>query len=147
MAAFSFDQPCMDWNAKDLFQEYRRFREQVEFVFKGPLSQQKPADRAGWLGLWIGQHGREIYKTFTWLSGEKEDPEVVLQKFEDYVLPQRNKRIARFQFNRRSQLDGETFDNFVKDLRLLAMECDFTDSDDLLVDALIRGVFHKKVQE
>ena len=42
---------------------------------------------------------------------------------------------------------GESFDNFLKDLLILAMDCEYTDADDMLVDNIVRGVYHKKVQE
>lgn len=41
------------------------------FVFEGPLSEQSAKQHAGWLGTWIGEQGREIYKTINWTEGEK----------------------------------------------------------------------------
>ena len=77
----------------------------------------------------------------------REDPDKVLEKYEAYVSPRKNKRIARFRFHQRVQKEGETFDTFLKDLRLLAMDCQFDNTDDILVDAIISGARHKKVQE
>ena len=62
----TFDQPSLDWNAADLYQEFERFKNHCTFVFNGPLSEKSDTDKAGWIGLWIGQQGREIYKTFNW---------------------------------------------------------------------------------
>ena len=136
----------MDWNATDTYQEFKRFKEHVSFVFAGPLSKASPAERAGCLGMWVGQQGRELHKTLTWAGGEREDPDKVLEKYEAYVSPPKNKRIAWFRFHQRVQ-KGETFDTFLKDLRLLAMDCQFDNPDDILVDAIISGARHKKVQE
>ena len=90
----------------------------------------------------IGQEGREVHKTLQWQDHEKGHPEKVLQKFEQYVSPSKNKRVARFRFRNRKQKEGESFDSFLKDLRLLAMDCEFTDVDDLLIDAIIVGIQH-----
>ena len=151
-AMYTFDQPSLDWNKANLYQEFVRFKNHCTFVFKGPLSEKPDKDKSGWIGLWIGQQGREIYKTFNWTQdfdgvSEEDSPTAILQKFEDYILPRKNKRIARYKFSQRVQRMGESFDNFLKDLRILAMDCEYTDTDDMLVDNKVRGVYHKKVQE
>ena len=144
---FTFDHPSMDWNATDTYQEFKRFKEHVSFVFAGPLSKATNAERAGWLGMWVGQQGRELHKTFSWAEGEKEDPGKVLGKYEEYVSPRKNKRVSRFRFHQRVQKEDESFDTFLKDLRLLAMDCQFHDTEDILIDGIINGSRHKKVQE
>ena len=146
-SGFSFEQPCFNWDAKDTYQEFQRFKQHVEFTFKGPLAKSNKKDCAGWLGMWIGQQGREVYKTFTWDEGQEEDPAEILGKFENYVKPAKNKRVARFKAHQRKHNEGEKFDHFVKDLRLLLLDCDYTNSDDILIDLIERGVRHQKVQE
>ena len=47
----------------------------------------------------------------------------------------------------RKQNTGESFDNFVEDLRLILMDCEYTDPDDILIDSIIDGVHAKKLQE
>lgn len=145
--SFSFDQPSMDWSHPETYSEFLRFRQHVDFVFKGPLCKADKKDKAGWLGIWIGKQGREIYKTFDWDDGEEDDPKKILDKFDVYVRPRKNKRAARFKVMQRKQKEGESFDNFVKDLRLILMDCEYADTDDILIDAIIAGVAHKKVQE
>ena len=73
-----------DWDAADLFGGFTWFRDHVQFVFVGPLSELNPKQKAGWLGTWIGAHGREVYKTFTREETEKDDPYKVLDRFETY---------------------------------------------------------------
>ncbi|VDI72879.1 Hypothetical predicted protein [Mytilus galloprovincialis] len=114
---------------------------------QGPLVKAEPADRAGWLGLWIGQQGREVYKTFVWQENEQDNPDIILGKLETYIRPRTNKRVARFKACQRKQTEGENFDNFVKDLRLLLMDCDYGNTEDILIDLIISGVKHSKVQE
>ena len=87
MASTAFEHPKIDWDAADLYQEFERFRSHVDFVFAGPLSELVAKQRAGWLGTWIGEQGREIYRTLTWADGEKEDPVKVLEKFASYIRP------------------------------------------------------------
>lgn len=65
-SAMPFEQPAFNWDASDTFQEFQRFKQHVQFTFKGPLSKAENKDKAGWLGMWIGPQGREIYKNITW---------------------------------------------------------------------------------
>ena len=145
MAFSQFEHPKIDWEALDLYQEFERFRHHVTFVFGGPFSDLLAKQQAGWLGTWIGEQGREIYKTLAWTDGEKEDSCKVLDKFANYIRPRKNKRIARHLFKLRKQ--GPSFDHFVKDLRFILMDCEDADSDDMLIDAIIAGVREKRVQE
>ena len=147
MSQIPFDHPQIDWDSQDLYQEFSRFRNHVGFVFDGPLSKLKAEEKAGWLGTWIGLQGREIYKTLHWEEGEKANPVKVLDKLEAYVRPRKNKRIARHKLKLRKQSTGESFDNFVKDLRLILMDSEYTDPDDILIDSIIDGVHAKKLQE
>ena len=87
-----------------------------------------------------------IFKTLPWAEGDKEKPDSILQKFTDFVRP-KNKGVPCFRLRQRKQRDGEAFDNFLKDIRLTLMDCDYTDSNDILVDVIIDGVKHPKVQE
>ena len=55
--------------------------------------------------------------------------------------------MAIFKARQRKQLEGETFDNFVKDRRLLLMDRDFTEPDEILIDLIKNGVKQAKIQE
>ena len=85
--------------------------------------------KAGWLSTWLGVQGHEIYQTFTWEEGEQENPEAVLGKFEAYIRPRKNKRIARHRLKQR----------IVKDLRLILLDCSYHDPEDNLIDCRING--------
>jgi hypothetical protein len=91
----NFEHPTIDWTRADLFSEFRRFRDHVSFVFEGPLDEASDAQKAGWLGTWLGSTGREIFKTLTFADdADKKKANVILAKLEDYVRPRKNKRVA-----------------------------------------------------
>ena len=93
---FQFEYPVLDWDAQDTYKEFIRFRQHVDFVFKGPLAKASDKDRAGWIGMWIGRQGKEVYKTLTWQEAEEDNPTAILDKLVDYVGPRKNKRVARY---------------------------------------------------
>ena len=147
-----FEHPHIDWNASDLYKEFCRFKRHVEFVLDGPLDGQTDKQKAGWIGTWIGAEGREVWLHLPWAAGndgdlERQNPTVILDKYRDYVRPRSNKRMARNRLKHRKQGADETFDSFVKDLRMIIMDCSYTDADDILVDYIIDGVKDLKLQE
>ena len=109
-------------------------------MFEGPLGDQDNKKKSGSLGTWIGPQGRKIYQTFQFVGNQQHNPNTVLNKFENYVRPTKNKRLSRQKLKHRKQLSGESFDNFVKDLKLIIMDCNYTHSEDILVDCIIDGV-------
>ena len=56
-SAMPFEQPAFNWDASDTFQEFQRFKQHVQFTFKGPLSKADNKDKAGWLGSRLTKHG------------------------------------------------------------------------------------------
>ncbi len=73
-----------------------------------------------------------------------------MDKFASYIRQRKNKRIARHRFKQRKQGTAESFDHFVKDLRLIPIDCEYADPDvdvHVLIDAIIAGVREKRVQE
>lgn len=82
-------------------------------------------DRAGWIGIWIVNKDK-VNKTFEWDTGNEDKPDKISDKFEAYVRPRTNKRAARLKVKQRKQGKSESFDDFVKDLRLIIMDCECT---------------------
>lgn len=74
------------------------------FVFHVPPSQLSAKQRAGWLGTWIDEEGREIYKSLNWADRKKEDPTKILNRFASYIKPRETKLIACHCFNRQGQV-------------------------------------------
>ena len=85
---------------------------------------------------------RQIYETFDFATVEdklKLDP--VLNKFDSYCNPRSNKTIARHRFFTYRQSEGQSFNNFVTELKKLSAECSFdTLKDELVMDMIIVGI-------
>ncbi|GFO32668.1 centrin-1 [Plakobranchus ocellatus] len=99
-----------------------------------------------WLGTWIGEEGREIYRTLQ-IPEDIKDIQQISQKFDEHVRPRKNKQIARHKLKNRRQASGETFMNFVKDLKIILMDCEYDNPDAVLEDCIIDGVVDSKLQE
>ncbi|GFS24439.1 centrin-1 [Elysia marginata] len=141
--SFQFTHPVMNWNAPDQFAELSRFKDHCMFIFNGPPSGTTEKQKCGWVSTWIGEEGREIYKTPQ--IAEADDVGVVFRKFEEYVRPKKNKRMSRNKLKNRKQRSTETFTNYVKDLKVILMDCEYENPEDILIDSIIDGVADAKL--
>ena len=71
----------------------------------------------------------------------------MLKKFAEYCRPKKNVVFERYRFWSRSQKEDEPFDKWLKDLRLIAKDCEFAEEDNMLRDIVVFYVFDKQVQE
>jgi len=60
---------------------------------------------------------------------EKDILQRVVRKFKAHLKAKKNPIMAAVKFDRRRQLQGETFDSFLTDLKLLAHGLDMTESN------------------
>ena len=72
---------------------------------------------------------------------DKDDIDIVITKFEEYCVGQRNETFERYNFNMRVQQEGETVDAYVTALKTLAKTCNFGQlQDNLLRDRIVIGI-------
>ena len=128
---WQYNWPTMNWAATDLSKEWERFYQHCEFAFGGPLSKCTEKEKICNLTSFVGDKGQEIYFTFQWDTvqvgsgenrhdiSERDILERVAEKFKAHLEAKKNPIMAAVKFDRRRQLQGETFDSFVTDLKLL----------------------------
>ena len=137
----SFNWPRINWAASDLSKEWERFYQHCEFTFGGPLSKCTEKEKICNLLSFVGDKGRGIYLTFQWETAVQVGSGESAQNVNEKNLLERvaGKFKAHFEavnFDRRRQLQGETFDSFVTDLKLLARGLDMTETDKLIRNAI-----------
>lgn len=84
----------------------------------------------------------DIYDGFKFEDdSDKDDIDKIIAKFEEYCVGQRNETFERYNFNMRTQQEGETVDAYVTALKTLAKNCNFGQlQDDLLKDRIVIGI-------
>ena len=69
-------------------------------------------------------------------------------KYEEYVKPKSNKVFARYKFHQKIQREGETFEQFLTDLKsVLVKDCGYTDPDEMVRDRVVIGCHSTKTRE
>ena len=142
--------PRMNWQAVDLPTEFRSFRQYCELIFRGPFAAKGQGERVTYILLWVGQEGLRMYNTWELTEADKQDVDVIWDKFQSLIEPKSNYRLSRFHLQKFRQTNTETVDEYMTRCRTQARKCRFRDAvetDERLTEQLIVGVRHGKVQE
>ena len=91
--------PVMDWtNDSGLDEQYRKWKKQVEVLFKGPLNMVLEGIKSNYVVYWSGDHGMDLVGKWTTEgrihNGNKDTLNTYWTHFEEYIHPQINKLIA-----------------------------------------------------
>lgn len=138
--------PRMDWHSSDAPQAFKKFKALCELYFSGPLEGKSEAEQISYLLIWSGEEGIELVSTWSLSAEEKKKIDTYWTKFESYVSPKSNFRLARYKLRVMKQEKGETVDAFLKRIRVVVNECKFANTDEHIIDALIFGSNSQRVQ-
>lgn len=138
--------PTMDWASTDVPQALKKFKTMCQLMFEGPLVEKTETVKVKYLLLWSGEEGIEIASTWDLSDTESNTLSVYWDRFEKYVAPKSNFRIARFKLRSIKQENGESVDAFMKTVRILARECKYADTNEHMLDTLIFGTNSERVQ-
>ena len=133
--------PKFNW-ANASVSSWKKFETHVKVMVKGPLKGKSEDVHCAFLLLWLGETGRYIFSAWNLAPGEVDTLDGYLAKFKAHIEPIANPIVARCKFYQRSQKPGETMEQFITDLRLLAQPCDFKENtgDEMIRDRIMCGV-------
>ena len=80
-----------------------------------------------------GEAAIEVFETFQFSEAEANKLAPLIKKFEEFCTPKKNVTHERHVFNLRRQQTGESFENFVTDLRRLVKNCEYGDLTDSIL--------------
>ena len=141
--------PSINWDSKNLRDEWRNFEQHARLMFKGPLKKTSEEEKASYVLLWVGQRGREIFNSWDLSDSESKDTNIIYQKFKQFADPKSNKVFFRYQFHKRQQSSEETFESFLTDLKNLVRDCGYGQDirDEMVRDRIVSGLFSDQVRE
>lgn len=138
---------------KGCYDNWKEWKESFETYLRanGLLNDPKVTDKIKItiLKIVMGPEGQELLKNFTFENfNDKNNFEKVLKKLENYFIPKKNLTVERFNFNAVVQREGESFNNFLLELKTKAASCEFGELNDSLIrDRIVCGINDKIVQK
>lgn len=131
--------PSMDWHSPDAPQAFKKFKARCELYFSGPLKEKSEEEKVSYLLIWSGDDGIELVSTWTLTATDKKKLDTYWTRFENYLSPKSNFRLARYKLRTLKQEPDESVDSFVKRIRILVEECRFENANEHIINALIFG--------
>ena len=144
--------PVMDWtNDSGLDECYRKWKKQVEVLFRGPLNGVTEAVKCNYMIYWSGDHGMDLVDKWTTEGkindGNKEMLNTYWKHFEQYIHPQANQLIAVVELKRLFQGPLSLEDFHTKAMRLVTQAGYEGDANDqVLRDTIISGIASDKIR-
>ena len=97
--------------------------------------------------IWCGPDGEDIYDNFELEEHEMYDIDHIMEQFELYCEPICNFHAARYRFRQVSQRENEMMNAFYHRIQKLCVQCQFSDGEEHLADAIIYGTRVHKARE
>ncbi|XP_074036721.1 uncharacterized protein [Leptinotarsa decemlineata] len=97
---------------------------------------------------YIGDEGIRIFNTFKFKKEEQNRIKPLIREFDNFFQPQTNLVYERHKFFTRRQMEGESLQQFITDLKNKAKSCAFSDLEESLVcSMLIIGLLSDQLRE
>ncbi|XP_073966936.1 uncharacterized protein [Choristoneura fumiferana] len=112
------------------------------------LEDKKPAVQVAVFMSCVGQEAAVIYNTFNLTETESLQLQTIKNKFTNHFTPKINETYERYVFNGVVQKDGQSFDDFVTELKSKVKNCGYgTLEDSLIRDRILVGIKSDLVRE
>ena len=132
-------------DCRDRFTELEHFKEDCRILFEGPLTDMKDKPKAGLIVNWLGREATQVLKS---MEVEADKPDEVFDALEKIFRQESNQTLARFKFRSMKQTQSQSVDAYMSKLRLALPECKYkNDTDELLKDQFLFGIFNKEIQD
>ncbi|CAB3241464.1 unnamed protein product [Arctia plantaginis] len=135
-------------NIDNCYPQWQRFKQSFRtFIMAAGVEKFSETRKAAILLNCIGQQAQELYFNVLKID-EKAKLEEVLDVFENYFKPKQNDVINTYNFNKRTQEEGESFDAFYTAIRKMAENCNFGDQKERMIrDRIVIGVKEQRMQQ
>ena len=144
--------PIMDWtNDTGLDECYRKWKKQVEVLFKGPLSEATEAVKCNYMIYWSGDHGMDLVDKWTTEGkineGNRDTLNTYWKQFKEYIHPQTNQLIAVVELKQLFQ-GTLTLEGFHTKAMRLVTEAGYEGDakEQVLRDTIISGIVSDKIR-
>lgn len=146
----NFRQPPELQLSGNVSENWRKWHQKFQIYMKASGSNKQSQDTQVCILLnLIGDEALEVYNTFKFDAEEdKDNLNIVLDKFKKYCEPRKNLVYERFRFFRTVQKEGQPIDGFITELKKAAALCEFQEQEDsLILLGIVLGIRDQGLQE
>ncbi|XP_054924192.1 uncharacterized protein [Dermacentor andersoni] len=119
-----------------------------DYRYASGLSERPEEAQVRTLLYTMGRQARDIFASFNLSAEDSKKFELVKKKFDDYFVKESNVVYESACFHKRHQMPGESIDQFMTVLHVLADKCDFGEYKQRLIrDRFVVGLRDEKLSE
>ena len=120
----------LNFSAVSLSEEWRRWEKSfTNYCAAAELREKSRATQVAILLNCAGEEARDIFDSFNVeVTADATTCDVVLQRFRTYCNPKKRPAFESFKFWQRQQAEGEPFDKWLMELRVIDRNCEFGDT-------------------
>ena len=86
-----FVPPTFSWNSRNLYSNFKLFKQKVEIAFKGQFKDCDDIAKVGAILNWLGNNAYEVYENLHLEeAAHKDNPDCILKALEKYFKPEQN---------------------------------------------------------
>ena len=142
MAAAKWEPPKLDLGVEryNAFKSWKQRWKDYSIVTK--LNDESAEYKCSMLRYTFSDETQKIYETLGLTDDEEKDVNIIINKLETFAKGTVNETMERHIFNSRDQQDGEPFDDFLTEIKILSKNCNFcqTCHDGLIRDRIVGGI-------
>ena len=125
MAAAKWEPPKLDLGVEryNAFKSWKQRWKDYSIVTK--LNDESAEYKCSMLRYTFSDETQKIYDTLGLTDDEEKDVNIIINKLETFAKGTVNETMERHIFNSRDQQDGEPFDDFLTEIKILSKNCNF----------------------
>ena len=137
-----FKPPILDLGV-DRYASFKQWKARWEdYVIVSELGKKDPEYQCAMLRFTFNEETRNIYESLGLSKDDSKNVYKIIEAIEKFAKGIVNETLERHTFNNRIQEDGEKFDEFLTDLKILSRNCNFCENchNSLIRDRIVAGV-------
>ena len=137
-----FKPPILDLGV-DRYPSYKQWKARWEdYVIVSELGKKDPEYQCAMLRFTFNEETRSIYESLGLSKDDSKNVNKIIEAIEKFAKGIVNETLEWHTFNNRIQEDGEKFDEFLTDLKILSRNCKFCENchNSLIGDRIVAGV-------
>ena len=142
MAEALWTPPALDLSV-DRYAAWRAWKAKwIDYCIVTELEKKAPEYQSAMLRYTFTDETRNIYESLNLSETDAKDTAKIIDALEKFAKGIVNETLERHLFNSRGQEEGELFDDFLTDIKILSKNCGFCGSchDSLVRDRIVAGV-------
>ena len=140
--SFTYAPPVLDL-AVERYAAWKTWKSKWnDYVVVSKLAEKDEEYKCAMLRYTFTDDTRKIYESLNLTEEEKKNNKTIIEKLEIFAKGIINETIERHTFNQRNQEDGEKFDDFITDVKILSKNCNFCNNcyEGLIRDRIVGGI-------